>query len=362
MEIRVDKSEIPKVERTQEGYLRGEAIVTRTGVFRYLNADGTERMELRHPDDVFEEASLKSLYSIPITIDHPANLVTAETAAELSVGMTGSTHRVDRENIYTPLTITHKPGIDAVDAGKKELSLGYSLDLVPDTGSYNGIEYTHRQKNIRYNHLAIVARGRAGAQARLNLDGAAIQTPKNTGVNMQKVNVDGIQYDAAPEVAKALERAAERADKAEKENEDAKKSYDAMKKEYDTAKAKADELKAELEKMKEDRGDAAISEAAKKRVALLTTASAVVAMDSLVDKTDREIMESVITARHDGLDLSGKSDDYVAARFDAVVESVKTDGVKDQAKKVGPARSENKDAKPVSGLDIIRDQWKGENK
>jgi hypothetical protein len=38
--IRFDSVRLPKMTKTKEGYLRGEAVVSRTGVFKYRNADG----------------------------------------------------------------------------------------------------------------------------------------------------------------------------------------------------------------------------------------------------------------------------------------------------------------------------------
>ena len=56
--IRFDAGNIIKITETKEGFLKGDAILTRTGVFTYVNADGSLRKELRHPDDVFVLDSL----------------------------------------------------------------------------------------------------------------------------------------------------------------------------------------------------------------------------------------------------------------------------------------------------------------
>jgi len=371
--IRVDKAPMPRVTRTDEGYLRGSAVVTRTGVFTYVNADGTKRRELRHPDDILRADSVATMQQIPITIDHPSELVNADTAADLSIGLTGENINADADsgNITAPFTITHKTGIDAVTAGRRELSLGYALELVREDGEYEGQAYDYRQTNVRYNHLAIVAQGRAG-NARMNLDGASVliatSDAKDTPMadKMTAVNLDGISYDAAPEVAKALEKEKARADKAETERDDAARSRDDMQKEYDGLKAKMDELEAEMDKQKGANNDAAIAEAAKARVALLTRAGKVVEADKHMDGSDREIMEAVILKRHDGFDLSDKSDDYVAARFDAIIEAVEAEGngIKSQAEKAGarvdasePPKDHRKDAE-----DAVTNMWQRKEK
>ena len=69
---------------TDEGYIRAHAVVTRTGVFLYKNADGSTRRELRHPDDVWNEDSIATMDLIPVTNGHPSEkLVTAENSKRL---------------------------------------------------------------------------------------------------------------------------------------------------------------------------------------------------------------------------------------------------------------------------------------
>lgn len=361
--IRIDRAQLPRMARTDEGYLRGEAIATRLGVFTYINADGSERRELRHPDDVLDSESLASLAMIPVTVDHPAALVNRDNAKDLAVGMTGENHRVDGRHIIVPMTITHTDGVTAVENGKKELSLGYAVDLIPERGEYNGESYTHRQTNIRYNHLAIVSQARAGRNARINLDGAAVQSVNQaeefdmSDIKLATVNLDGLEYQAAPEVAKAFTKA-----QAELETvrADAEKTKKDMQKEIDGYQAKIDQLKSDMEKLKEERGDEAVAQAAKARIALLAKAGKVINADEMFESTDREIMEAVIKSRHDSLDLAEKSDDYVVARFDAVLESLPTDdGIKKQAEKAGARADASEGKTVVSAMDIVRNQWKG---
>lgn len=366
-QIRIDRSTIPKVKRTPEGYLRGDAIVTRTGVFEYLNADGSLRLELRHPDDILKEDSLSSLSSLPITIDHPRELVNADNAQSLSVGLTGDRAEVDGQLIKARMTVTHKDGVLAVDGGRKELSLGYTTDLIEESGVYDGKPYTHRQTNVRYNHLALVPKARAGAMARINLDGAAVQNlkPLEEVINMSNesrnvaLNLDGITYDAAPEVAKALNELRLKLDASEKENEDVKKTKADMQKELDGYQAKIDELKKQMDELKSANNDEAINEAAKARISLLAKAGKVVNTDEMHDKSAREIMEAVITERNDGIDLTSKSDDYVSARFDAVIESIPAkDAINKQAEQT--KRADQAPAERLDALEILKSQWKGD--
>lgn len=367
--IRLDKATMPKFERTTEGYLRGRAVVSRIGVFRYQNADGTERLELRHPSEVLSQESLDSLKQIPLTLDHPSELVNSDNVSELAVGYTGDDVKVDGNNITVNFTVTHADAIQAIESGKRELSLGYNLDLRPEAGNYDGQEYTHRQTGIKYNHLAVVAKARAGAEARIRLDGASvlIATDHKEDIPMTvKVNLDGIEYDAAPEVKKALDKATERADAAEKKAVNADKSREDMQKEYDGLQAKMDSLKEEMDAMKDKNNDEAIAKAAKERVELLTKAGKLTNADELSDKTPREIMESAIKSRNDKLDLSDKSDDYVAARFDAAIEAAETGKAKtqEQGAKMGARADGGKPPKDhrADATDVLKGMWKTKQK
>ena len=76
-------------ERTNEGFLRGRAIVTSIGVFAYKRKDGTVQRELRLPEEVFAFDTLNSMKLKPVTLNHPNELVTSENADRLQVGSLG---------------------------------------------------------------------------------------------------------------------------------------------------------------------------------------------------------------------------------------------------------------------------------
>lgn len=354
-QLRFDRNPLPKVSKTKEGYIKGMAIVTRTGIFKYVDNQGNIRLELRHPDDVLEAESLESLKQIPITVDHPTVLVDSTNAKNLSVGLTGETVKVDGENIETAITITALDGINAVDNGKEELSLGYTLDLEEEEGIYNGQPYTHRQKNIRYNHLAIVERGRAGANARLNFDSFECGMIVDENIthereNMVKINIDNVDVEVDEAVKKAYDSLNARLDAEIKSKSD-------IQKEIDSLKAKLDEKEEELKKAKEINSDSAISEKAKARVELIAKAGKVVNIDGLYDLSDRDIKLSVIKSRYDSLDLTDKSDDYVSARFDAICEAL-TNNDEAIKKQQSQAKEVNEPKKNLDALEIIKSQWK----
>lgn len=326
LEFRTDATN-PKMTRTPEGWLRGDAVVSRTGVFEYVNPDGTMRYELRHPDDVLSEASLETLKQIPVTLEHPPKMLDSTNTKQYAVGQTGDTVNTDNGKLIVGFTVSDERAIQAIEQKlAQQLSLGYRLDLIPEQGVYQGEAYTHRQTNIRYNHLALVSQARAGASASINMDGYITFTPNQeeatalttpvTTPRLDIVRLDGIEYQASPEVAKALA-------KAETANQDAKGDIEAIKKQLDEAKGKYDALKAELDEMKKEEGnkDARMAEAVTARLALINQASKLTSnTDGMEAMPSRDIMVKAIQAKATDFNADGKSDEYVQGRFDTMLE------------------------------------------
>ena len=70
------------------------------------------------------------------------------------------------------VTFFNSDTIDEIKSGKKEeLSLGYDLTLDKEEGTWNGVPYNCRQRNIRYNHLSVLKRGRGGQNGRASCRG-----------------------------------------------------------------------------------------------------------------------------------------------------------------------------------------------
>lgn len=344
--IRYDRTEI-KATRTDEGYLIDTPIVGRVGIQLYKNADGTIRRELRPPEEVFSADSLESFAGKPITDEHPGEPVTAKNAKRLSVGTMQGEGKQDGDNVVAPIIIHDGEMIDKVmKGGKRELSLGYKVDLEETPGVWNGQEYDAIQRNIRVNHLAIVPRGRAG-NARLNLDrhDAVSFNPQEENAmpeNLSRIRLDsGLEYQAAPEVVVEVEKL--RSDKAELTTH-----VDELQKQLDTVAAERDTLKSQVQSAEKVRADAL----EKARAEIIARAELdKVAETFKVDgagKTDREVKELVIKSVRADADLTGKSDDYVNAAFDLTV-SLKQDAAMAAQRQAGAPRNDGSDSKPESG-------------
>lgn len=190
MSFRTDVIKLDEITKTDEGYLFSDARVTKAGVFRYLNADGTERFEFRSPAEVFKQDSLNTLQRKPLSNNHPAGgVIVASNAKSLSVGFSGENVRKDGLFVRVPITITDASAVSDVESGKRELSCGYHCDVEPQTGEFEGQKYTHVQKNIRYNHIAIVHKGRAGSDVRIDEMDNMFNTDEIDPLEMIRMNI-----------------------------------------------------------------------------------------------------------------------------------------------------------------------------
>jgi hypothetical protein len=303
-----------KAVKDDHGFIRDTPVLTRTGVFVYWLPDGTKRREYRPPDEVFKADSLSAFKGIPITDEHHGR-ITGNNAQGVVIGSVLSDGRQDGNNLIADVVIHNTTPIEQ---GKKELSVGYEVELDMTSGiTEDGEPYDAIQRNIKPNHLAIVVKGRAG-NARLNMDAAdAVEYQKEddavTTENLTEIRLDsGISYKAAPEVVVEYNKLKQDVAQAvaDKDKEAAR---------ADTAEAKVKELEANQEKLKQD----AFTQA-KKRLELEVVAKSH-NVEIKADSTDRQLQEAVIkSVRGDGIDLNGRSDGYIEAAFDMAV----ADGVK----------------------------------
>ncbi len=328
--------------KTPEGFLKGRAIVTNVGVFTYRNADGTTHTELRLPEEVFDSASLESLKMKPITNDHPTELVLPENVKQYQVGSlgdnpssttqasdwSGARNRTfeitDGYHLAIDIIITEDQAIKDVENGKRALSCGYTCDLekAQDGSRWCGIAYDYIQRNIRYNHVALVDSARAGDEAKIRMDsGVSINTKTKGGNLMLKtIKLDGVDYEAEAPVIAALTKSNERADKAEKDLEASKTDLSKITADRDTQKEKADKLEKDLNDFKNAAPDQTkIDQAVEAKFRLLKGAN-LANVEVKADMKDADIRKTVIQAVFPSANLDDKDDVYIQARFDGAME------------------------------------------
>lgn len=312
---RVDRFDVAnvsgKVRRTPQGFAVFNANLTRTGVLTYRRSDGSTVRELRHPDEVFRADTLESLANAPLTDGHPSDgFVTPENVQYLQKGIVKSARR---DGIFCAgeIVVQERSMIDMVSSDppeRKELSPGYSCEVEVSSGEYNGERYDAIQRNIVYNHIAALApgKGRSGAQVSFRNDSAAceIETPTNKKEEKKMDPKDFVEVARFDALQAKFDQAA-----AEKE-EIVKKNV---------------ELASEVEELKKRLDSVDVSALVSARVELETLARKAAGPEARFDgKKDREVKEAAILAKFPKAELVGKTDEYVSARFDAVIESITT--------------------------------------
>jgi hypothetical protein len=322
--------------QTSEGFLAGRAVVTNIGVFSYLMEDGSLRRELRSPQEVLSAESLASLRMKPLTNEHPDEAVTAENSSKFQVGFLGEGINSDGMRVSAPISVTQKEAISDVLQGRRALSCGYSAEVEDIAGVWMGVQYDAVQRNIRYNHVALVDRGRAGDEARMRFDSAGrilgllVEAPKNDTVlpktnleenRMEKFKFDGAEFSTEAEVVSKMTTLKAKVDQSEAEKVKAVETAEGLQAKVDSAeqaKKEATDKMAKLEAEMPARIDTAVSS----RLSLLQSAEkAKVKIDATMSEVD--IKKAIIFSAQPKMDkatLEGKSEAYIEARYDSAME------------------------------------------
>lgn len=188
---------------TDEGYLVDHPIVTSVGIFVYHNPDGSERRELRLPEEVFAEKSLASYKGKPIIVTHDAGYVDTDNVKDESIGTILSEGYRDGDDVRAEIIIHDTDSLKKYKM--RELSCGYNLRLDETPGVWEGQPYDAIQRDIEINHLALVDKARAGEQARLNIDGQGHDCMKGEKLNMENTTKRTDGSPTPEELAAAVE-------------------------------------------------------------------------------------------------------------------------------------------------------------
>jgi hypothetical protein len=297
---RVDQSQHLGGVIRQDGMLRVQANLTRTGIFKYQNPDGSTRREYRPESEVFHADSLASFAGRPLTIGHRLDAVDSTTWREVSVGDVRDDAHRDGTYVRATVQVNDANTIRRVDSKELvEVSCGYRCDLDNTPGTFQGQPYDAVQRNIRLNHVALLPpdHGRAGPDVKLLLDSSQdvlVEAPSEcpSKCSMTDQEIAQLQID----LAKAQSKAAE-------------------------AEGKAAAAQALADQARKDAKDAAEGIPAKvqARVALEAEAKRVHADIKCDGKTDAEIMREVVTKLSPTLKVDG--DDALRGAFQALAGS-----------------------------------------
>jgi len=303
MAFRFDNTgRLGKVKRTAQGGINAPATLTRTGILEYVNPDGSIRREYRSDAEVFAADSLETLHGAPVTDLHPPTMITPDNFQKYVRGYLTGSPRKDGDMIAGDLAIQDGPLIALIENGdqRNEVSCGYTCTIDPTPGVTPGGErYDARQTEIRYNHVALVPKGRAGASVSLRLDANDNQIPlgEKEPETMEFELIEGTRYEVGTDAHKA---AVIRRDQAEGQ----------AVAERTTLQARADALAAEVETLKAASAPEDITAAVTRRLALLDRARTAGA-EVRVDMSEEEIALATVAKLLPGVDVTGKSAEFL---------------------------------------------------
>ena len=343
-----------RYEITSQGFLVAEATLTRTGVFDYYEG-GEKVRELRPEEEVFSPESLDSLKFVPLTFEHPTELVDIDNVDKYDIGSVGEIIERDGDFVKAKVIVKNKAVVDFIldrhKAGKNiELSCGYTSDIKDEAGTHpKDGDYTKKQTNIRYNHLSIVEKGRAGKEVKFKLDKQDEEI---------KMDVKNIKLDDFDQVQAKFKADAD-------EIEALKVKLDSANEEVNKYKADAEELKAKLDAMDEEKTklDSEMNELKEQA----ETAKLSAKVKDLKVKTDgldsRGIKVEVIKLVKKDFDGVEKSDDEINARFDMAFEALENAKGKESLAKLNAFSGAPGEEKELSPRDkMIENQKKRNNK
>lgn len=325
-----DRVTVDGTRITNDGYLAASARIARTGVQYYMgmeidpkNEHGLrDRMSVgvyRSEAEVFAKDSLSTLAHKPLTNNHPPVAVTSENWKDYAIGSIGDEIARDGDFIRVPLVVMDAAAIRAIESGKRELSAGYQCEITFEDGvAPSGESYQATQRSVRFNHVSVVDAARAGHEARIgdNWGVSPIPQPKQESVMDKLITVDGLQVVTNDAGAQAIAKLMADAATARTAHDAALAAKDILLAAADAKLAKAEaERDAALAKVLDDAAIDARVAARGDLVARVKVLAPAVVADG---KSDLDVKRAVLAERK--ISLDGKSDAYIEARFDTLVE------------------------------------------
>ncbi len=333
------------------GFLTVDAVIARTGIQKYLNSElgdeGTGIVGVYRPvEEVTSDESLNSFINVPVTNEHPTEMVTVDNVKKYGKGSISNVNvvQLDGESaLKTILTITDKDLIANIQSGKKELSVGYTNVLVQKDGTYKGEDYKYIQTDIIANHVAVVDAGRCGGICSLMLDAESNKNEKDE-YNM-KIIINGTEFEVEEALAAEIEKLKASSEKMEDMEEEVKESLDRALKANDKLTAKYDLLKKDTKSY-----DSVIelNDAVAQKIELITFAKDC-KLDVKVTDANLDIKKAIVKSFD--MDITDKSETYLDAAIDMKMVEMKDKGVR-QTNALDSIKSVGTDYKPTTNIDV----------
>lgn len=311
-----------------DGSLVAEVFAARTGLQDYLgrevdpeNAHGLRDKAIakiyRPEGEVFKADSLATFAAAPITVDHPADPVTADNWRALGVGEINGDVVRDGHRVRVPIIVRDSAAVKAATSTHKQLSMGYATDLVfPADGKHpDGTVCDAYQTNLKINHIALVRAARGGPELRVVDERPSLTNDRKDGTMPHTLIIDGLQVPNVSDEAKAC------IEKLQGQVKDGATALATAQTAHDKALAAKD---AEIDDLKTKVVDQAQIDALADAKAAVVADAKAIAGDKLGDtagKTVADVRRMAVAARLGDAAVADKSDDYIEARFDGLKDA-----------------------------------------
>jgi len=363
---------------TKDGYLVADVLCARTGIQNYagweFGMDQDVVSVYRLESEVFNMQSLSSFVGKPVTDDHPSEFVNADNWNQYAKGQIGEGVLRDGEFVRVPVTLMDGDLVSKVLDGKRQISMGYSMDLDFTEGTTpEGIHYDAIAKDLRMNHLAIVDVARAGSKASIEgLDSknkwicpiadSTNQSPQSTiedrKMQLETVTVDGIPVETTPQGAAVVKRLSEDKEKLTADLDKAIADKDTELAAKDTELAAKDAKIADLEKsvLTEDQIEVLIAE----KAALLSKAQAICGDADFKGKSNDDIKKMCVAHVRGDDAVKDREPAYIQAAFDLLPDPKDSHKGNDTLKTAFAARVDGKQTvdSQQAYQDRISSAWK----
>lgn len=375
-ELRVDEGKI-KDWRYDEGeeVLVADVLMTKSQVLPYKDGKDTV-YELLPPNELSEDEWLDSAKSKAVTDLHPDEEVNYENLGDHSKGsITNKVWTEEKDDgtieVWAKETVYDQDLIQEIRDGQKEqVSIGRFVEVIDESGEFNGTTYDRKQTNFKLNHLAHVPQGRAGSDVSVRLDGDSIvaETEDDNSVSItnegdskpnKTANQDEVRDmkltigDKELELDEDLEEdtVEEFQDEIDERLHELREKDD----ELDEKESKLDEKDEKLGKLEgrldslEEKVDKDVTEdKINEKLALIEDVKQVMPDYDWRGKTSTEMKADVIKAVFDNVDLEEKSEAYIEGRYDAAIERAKE--VKDNKITMKPDREDDGEQSEIDEL------------
>jgi len=343
------------------GFMHINGVIARSGIQEYYGLELSDEAEpmkryavFRPSEEVLNEDSLKTYINATLTDNHPDTFVTVDNIKELHKGSSASYETFNKDGIdfvKAKLIVTDKDLIEKIKDGKIEISAGYSQNLVKEDGEFQGVPYQYKQTDIRINHIAIVDAGRCGNGCKITSDNKVIIVNENKpkkGIHMAKLLIGDMEVEICDATMKHIDSLNAKIKQLDADMTEAEKEKEKLQ-------AAKDMAEEEAKKAKEEEMD---EEEIKKQVdAKVELISILKDADITIDsKSSISEMKKAYIASASKVDLTDKSEVYIDASFDALIDLKKVNDEKKESidKSQKDAFKDMSDNKVVTDAEISK--------